>query len=165
MPKLSARQQRFVDEYLFDLIGTQAAIRAGYSPTTAQEQASRLLSNVMVSAAISKAMAERSRRTGITNDRILLELAKIGFANAADIINLNAGTVQEGGGRDDTAAIQSVKVKTIPTEEGDIVEQEVRLYDKTKALELMGRHTGLFNDKLSIMNLPPPVFSGENDLE
>ena len=165
MPKLSDRQQRFVEEYLYDLIATQAAIRAGYSPKSAEQQGSALLSNPKVSAAVAKAMAERSHRTGITNDRILLELAKIGFTNAADIINFNDGTVDEYGKRDDTAAIQSVKVKTIPTPDGNIVEQEVRLYDKTKALELMGRHTGLFNDKLTIQNLPPPVFSGENDLE
>ena len=49
---LTPRQQRFVDEYLIDLNATQAAIRAGYSPKTAQSQSSRLLSNVMVRAAI-----------------------------------------------------------------------------------------------------------------
>jgi hypothetical protein len=46
----SKKQRRFVDEYLVDLNATQAAIRAGYSPRTAQEQSSRLLSNVMVQA-------------------------------------------------------------------------------------------------------------------
>lgn len=51
---LSEQRKRFVDEYLIDLNGTQAAIRAGYSPKTAQEQASRLLSNVMVRAEIEK---------------------------------------------------------------------------------------------------------------
>ena len=164
MAKLTPKQRRFVDEYLIDLNATQAAIRAGYSPKYADREGHRLVENSRVSAAIDKAKAERSRRTGITADRVLQELAKIAFVNAADVIG-NDGSLIHGAGRDDTAAIQSVKVKTIPTEEGDIVEQEVRLYDKTRNLELLGRHLGLFNDKLAITNIPPPVFSGENDLQ
>lgn len=81
MAKLTAKQKKFVEEYLIDLNATQAAIRAGYSPNTAQEQSSRLLSNVMVKNEIDKAMAERSRRTGINQDRVLRELAKIAFVN------------------------------------------------------------------------------------
>ncbi len=75
--KPTSRQARFVDEYLIDLNATQAAIRAGYSRKTAQEQGSRLLSNVMVAAAIEKAMAERSQRTEITQDQVLKDLARI----------------------------------------------------------------------------------------
>ena len=92
------------------------------------------------------------------------EIAKLAFVNAADFITPEA-TISGVARREDTAAIQSVKVKTIPTEEGDIVEREVRLYDKTRNLELLGRHLGLFNDKLAITNMPPPSFHGENDLE
>ena len=51
MNKLTNRQKRFVEEYLIDLNARQAAIRAGYSPKTAQEQASRLLANVKVQTA------------------------------------------------------------------------------------------------------------------
>ncbi len=69
--KLTPRQARFIDEYLIDLNATQAAVRAGYSRKTAQEQSSRLLSNVMVAAAIEKAMAKRSQRTEITQDQVL----------------------------------------------------------------------------------------------
>ena len=164
MPKMTAKQGRFVDEYLIDLNGTQAAIRAGYSPNTAHDIASENLRKPNIAAAVALAMAERSKRTGITADRVLEEIAKLAFVNAADVISSD-GSVSGLALRDDTAAIQSVKVKTIPTEEGDIVEQEVRLYDKTRNLELLGRHLGLFNDKLAITNMPPPVFSGENDLQ
>ena len=164
MPKMTAKQGRFVDEYLIDLNGTQAAIRAGYSPHTANEIAAENLAKPSIAAAVALAMAERSKRTGITADRVLEEIAKLAFVNAADVITPEA-TISGAAGREDTAAIQSVKVKTIPTEEGDIVEQEVRLYDKTRNLELLGRHLGLFNDKLAITNMPPPVFSGENDLQ
>lgn len=85
--KLTPKQQCFVDEYLIDLNATQAAIRAGYSPKTAAVQASRLLANAKVSAAVACAMAERSKRTGITQDRVLMELAKVAFIKLTDIID------------------------------------------------------------------------------
>ena len=78
------RQARFVDEYLLDLNATQAAIRAGYSAKTAQEQGSRLLSNVIVQDAVAEAMAARSERTQVTAGRVVQELAKIAFADMAD---------------------------------------------------------------------------------
>ena len=112
---LTPRQQRFVEEYLVDLNATRAAIRAGYSRKTAQEQSSRLLSNVMVAAAVATAQAKRSERTEITQDRVLTELAKIGFANMADYM------VATPGGdpyldfsaltRDQAAALQEVTVE------------------------------------------------------
>ncbi len=150
MAKLTAKQQMFCDEYLIDLNATQAAIRAGYSPNTATEQGSRLLTNVNIRAYIDKAMAERSKRTGINQDRVLIELAKLGFINATDVINMNKATVLANASRDDTAAIQSVKVKTMTTDTGDMVEREIKLYDKTKSLELIGKHLGMFKDKLEI---------------
>lgn len=88
MAKLTAKQQRFVEEYLIDLNATQAAIRAGYSPKTANEQGARLLANASVQEAIAKAMAERSRRTGISQDRVIQELARIAFVNPKNIIDL-----------------------------------------------------------------------------
>ena len=78
---MTAKQERFVEEYLIDLNATQAAIRAGYSPKTANEQGARLLAKVSVQTAISKAQAERSRRTGINQDRVIRELAKVAFLN------------------------------------------------------------------------------------
>ncbi len=69
--KLTPRQARFVDEYLIDLNATQAAIRAGYSRKTAQEQSSRLLSNVMVAAAIEKEQAKRSERVAVSQDDVV----------------------------------------------------------------------------------------------
>lgn len=153
MAKLTDKQKLFVDEYLIDLNAKQAAIRAGYSVKTAEQIGYQMLQKTSVSDAIAQAMAMRSRRTGITADRVLNELAKIGFANAADIINFGSATVQEDADRDDTACIQSIKVKTIPTEDGEITEREVKLYDKKAALELIGRHLGMFKDKLEISGI------------
>lgn len=150
MAGLTAKQQRFVEEYLTDLNATQAAIRAGYSVKNAAKIASQLLDKTRVKNAIDKAIAERSRRTGITQDRVLQELAKIAFVNATDVINMDDATIKGNANREDTAAIASVKVKTIPGEDGDIIEREVKICDKLKALELLGKHLGMFTDKLNV---------------
>lgn len=163
MAKLSAKQQRFVDEYLIDLNATQAAIRAGYSTNTAKEIGCENLTKPNIANAIAKAQAERSKRTGVNADRILLELAKIAFVNPTDVINMTDATIRGDANRDDTAAIASVKVKTIPTEDGDITEREIRTYDKIKALELCGKHIGMFTDKFKIEGVVPIVIT--DDLE
>lgn len=165
MAKLTEKQQRFIDEYLIDLNATQAAIRAGYSVKTAREQASQNLTKLNIQQAISEKMAERSKRTGVNQDRVVMELAKIAFVNAADVIDSDDATIKAGATADDTAAIQSVKVKVIPTKEGEGVEREIRLNDKLKALELLGKHLGMWNDKLDVNVNIPVVISGEDDLE
>lgn len=165
MAKLTEKQQRFIDEYLIDLNATQAAIRAGYSVKTAREQASQNLTKLNIQQAISEKMAERSKRTGVNQDRVVMELAKIAFVNAADVIDSDDATIKAGATADDTAAIQSVKVKVIPTKEGEGVEREIRLNDKLKALELLGKHLGMWNDKLDVNLNIPVVISGEDNLE
>ena len=72
---LTARQKRFADEFLLDLNGTQAAIRAGYSPKTADQQASRLLTNVKISDRIAAGKKKRSEQTGIDAGWLLKYLA------------------------------------------------------------------------------------------
>ena len=150
MAKLTVKQQRFVDEYLVDLNATQAAIRSGYSVKNAGKIGSQLLEKTRIFKAISTALATRSRRTGINQDRVLLELAKIAFVNTVDVINMNSATIRGDANREDTAAIASVKVKTVPTETGDITEREVKLYDKLKALDLIGKHLGMFKEKIDV---------------
>lgn len=150
MAKLTAKQQRFVEEYLIDLNATQAAIRAGYSTKSARDIGCENLAKPNIRACIDKAMAERSKRTGINADRVLQELARIGFVNPKDIINFNKASVHADASVDDLAAIQSVKVKTMQSENGDMVEREVRLNDKLKALELMGKHLGMFKENVNL---------------
>ncbi len=151
MPRqLTRRQQRFVEEYLIDLNATQAAIRAGYSAKRASEIGHQLLQKTTVAAAVDKALAIRSRRTGINQERILLELARIALVNASDVINMDEATVDDGAAREDTAAIASVRVKVIPTKGGNITEREVKLHDKLKALELLGKHLGMFKDRVDV---------------
>lgn len=145
--QLTEKQKRFAEEYLVDLNATQAAIRAGYSPDTANEQGSRLLANVNIKNTVDKMIAERSRRTGINADRVIREIAKIAFVNAGEIVDLDTALLMDKISDDDMAAIQSVKVKTFGE---DGVEREVKLADKLKALELLGKHLGLFKDKLEV---------------
>ncbi len=161
--KLTKKQQLFVDEYLIDLNATQAAIRAGYSTQTAYSIGEENLKKPEIKNSIEKALAERSRRTGISADRIINELARIAFVNPADIINFDEATVKDTATRDDTATISSVKVKTIPTEDGDITEREVKTYDKIKALELLGKHLGMFSDKFKIEGAIPVVIQDDMD--
>lgn len=150
MAKLTPKQERFVEEYLVDLNATQAAIRAGYSTKTANEIGNENLAKPSIRACIDQAMAERSRRTGINQDRVIRELARLAFVNPDDVMNLNRATVKEDASVEDLAAIQSVKVKLSSSENGEMVEREVRLNDKLKALELLGKHLGMFKDKVEV---------------
>ena len=75
--RMTNKQRRFVEEYLIDLNATQAAVRAGYAPKHADNQASQLMAKTHVKAEIMRAIAERSKRTGVTADRVLMELAKL----------------------------------------------------------------------------------------
>lgn len=146
MAKLTAKQRRFCDEYLIDLNATQAAIRAGYSPDTAEQIGYQLLQKTSVSNEIDKAMAERSKRTGINADRVIMEIAKLAFVNADDVIDFKDATVKPEATREDLACIQSVKIK--PNKFG--IEREVTLADKKSNLELLGKHLGMFKDNLNL---------------
>lgn len=152
---LSPKQLRFVDEYLIDLNATQAAIRAGYSPNVAGEMGCENLKKPNVRKLIDIQMAERAKRTGINADRIVREIAKMAFVNPLDVINIKDATVKDGINNDDAAAISSVKVKIIPTEDGEIVEREIKLSDKTRNLELLGKHVGMFKDDSKYKDVIP----------
>ena len=147
-----------------DLNATQAAIRAGYSAKTAQEQGSQNLSKLMVQQAIAEQMADRSRRTGVNQDRIVLELARIAFAKITDIVD-SEGKIKSMATDDDLACIESVKYKGSESETSSSVEREVKLSSKLKALELLGKHLGMWNDKLDVNVSIPVVISGEDALE
>lgn len=147
MAKQTAKQERFVEEYLIDLNATQAAIRAGYKPENAGAIGAENLKKPGIRARIDEALAERSKRTGINADRVLLELARLAFVNLQDAVNPETACIKEDAAADDTAALVSIRVKTSESDSGSTVEREVRTADKIKALELLGRHLGMFGDK------------------
>lgn len=156
----SKKQERFVEEYLIDLNAKQAAIRAGYKPNNADVVGYQLLQKTSVKNAIEKAMAERSRRTGISQDRVLYELAKMAFVNISDVVDLDNASVKADATEEDLACIQSVKIK--PNEFG--TEREVKMYDKKASLELLGRHLGMFKDNVKL-DITPVVIGGDDGLE
>lgn len=161
---MTEKQKRFAEEYLIDLNATQAAIRAGYSAKTANEQGARLLANVSVQQLIGEQMAKRSKRTGVNQDRVVLELAKIAFVKMTDVVN-DEGEIRSGATDDDLACIESIKYKRSDSDTGVSEEREVKIASKLKALELLGKHLGMWNDKLDVSVNLPVVISGEEKLE
>ena len=156
MAKLTAKQQRFVEEYLIDLNATQAAIRAGYSVKTASEQGSQNLSKLNIQQQISKAMAERSKRTGVNQDRVVFELSRIAFVKMTDIVN-SQGVINPEATEDDLACIESIKYKESHSDS--------KFSSKLKALELLGKHLGMWNEKMDVNVNIPVVISGDDALE
>ena len=147
---LAPKQTIFSDEYLIDLNATRAykiAYPKVKKDDTAAAAGARMLRNVKVAEYIQKRMKEREKRTEITQDRVLQELAKIAFVNATEVIDPKTATIKEDALPEDTAAIQSVKVKTFGE---DGLEREIKMADKLKALELLGKHLGMFKDKVEL---------------
>lgn len=142
MAKLTAKQQRFVDEYLIDLNATQAAIRAGYSGKTAFSIGTENLRKPLIQKAIQQRKQAREQRTEITQDRVIQELAAIGFSRATDYARIVPGGGVDFVSTDDLTESQKAAVVSIKeTQNGT----EIRLADKLKALELIGKHLGMFD--------------------
>jgi phage terminase small subunit len=163
MAELTPKQARFVDEYLVDLNATKAAERAGLKQS--HVQGPRLLGNVRVAAAISKAMEARSKRTQVTADRVLAELAKLGFSDIRKAVLWRAnvtGMVEAEDGEQRLAVTNEVQLVDSDKLDDDTaaciaeVSQnaqgglKVKLYDKRAALVDIGRHLGMFTDKTEI---------------
>ena len=149
-------QKRFCDEYLIDLNATRA-YKVAYpnckKDETASQAGSRLLRNVKVQKYISEKMKEIEERTEVTQDMVIKELAKIAFLDIRRLYTEDGLLKSISDIDDDTAgAISSLETLEEYDGYGDDREkigdtQKVKLLDKTKALELLGRHLGLFNDK------------------
>lgn len=167
MPELNEKQKKFISEYLVDLNARQAAIRAGYSQSTATAQASRLLANVNIYKAIQEARESDSNKLQFNRDRWLEELKLCALSDIKQYIDINPenGTIRvknldemkEGS----TRAIKKIKSKktTRYSDDGDQLEDEcveIELWDKQKALETIGKHLGFFDLKrLAETNLNP----------
>lgn len=144
---LTDRQWRFVLEYLQDYNATHAAIRAGYSAKNADKIGSQLLGKPRIREAINAELAKISARLGVTPQRIIDELARIAFVDPTKLADFASGRVLPDASPDDRAVIQSIRVKRVPGKLGDGIEREIRFADKIRALELLGKITGILNDK------------------
>jgi phage terminase small subunit len=129
---LTPKQSRFVEEYLVDLNGKQAAIRAGYSAKAAEVQASRLLRNVKVQQALQAAMQAQSRRSEVRADRVVAELAKIGFANMRDYWPKKGETLDlHRLDRDRAAAVAELSIDEVVDKAGRLHRRiRLKLHDK-----------------------------------
>jgi phage terminase small subunit len=144
---LTPKQARFVEEYLIDLNATQAAIRAGYSPRTANEQGAQLLAKLSVADAVAQAQAERSERTQVTADAVLRELARIGFEDMGTFARWGErGVTFNPSGRVDTRCV--AEIRETHTKYG--INVTFKLHDKVAALEKIGRHLGMFKENVSL---------------
>ena len=169
---LNPKQQRFVEEYLIDRNATQAAIRAGYAAGSAHASGPRLLEHAGIKLAIKEANTLKAKELSVSKEMVVAELAKLAFSDITDFLEVREIEVPgealdgeprkvkyvdvfttEGMPKIKTAAIQSIK----QTKDGI----EIKLHDKTRALEMIGRHLGIFeidNDQRK-----PPVMKPFTD--
>lgn len=141
MAGLTDKQARFVEEYLIDLNATQAAIRAGYSEKGAEVQGHQLLRNPKVSDAVQAAKLERSKRTEITADAVVKELARIGFSDIGDFLSFGKGGIKLMESNEvDTKCL--AEVKQTATQFGPTI--SFKLHDKMGALDKLAKHLGIY---------------------
>ena len=149
---MTEKQKIFADEYLIDLNATRAYRKAYPSvkkDETAARAGSRMLRNVKVAEYIAERMQARQERTEITQDRVLEELAAIAFARATDYAEVKDDQVFI----KDTAGLSENQIKAIAGIKQGKFGIEVKLNDKEKALELLGRHLGMFKDRVEVSGL------------
>lgn len=147
--ELNAKQQRFCEEYLIDLNGTQAAIRAGYSKKTASAIAVENLQKPAINSYVAKLKETRSEATKITANRILRELSNIAYGNMKDFIDFDENGIKlkpkEDIGDDNLGIISELNLETKTDKEGNVSRQtKFKIYPKDNAIALIMRHLGLF---------------------
>jgi phage terminase small subunit len=142
--KVDERYKLFVAEYLTNFNATKAAIAAGYAPKAAHVTGCLLLKNDKVQRLIQEAMNDRAERTKVTQDRVVKELAKIAFANMKDFVRWGPTGVKVKNSQEvieeDSAAI--AEISQVDTQYGTNI--KFKLHDKLRALELLGKHLGMF---------------------
>ncbi len=180
MAKLTAKQQRFCDEYLIDLNATQAAIRAGYSPKGMNKRVSRMMANEGIQAYIKERQKELEERTEITQDSVLHELALIAFAKASDyarVVEKDAmvevdghmvPVLDEDGNQVKYRTVEPILTDELTEDQKKAIAVikkgrdgfEIKPYSKIQALELLGKHLGMFTEKVEVKNTTPNAFEG-----
>ena len=160
------RHELFCHEYLIDFNGQRAGIAAGFSPKTAKNQASRLLTTVNVSARLAYLKDQRAKRAQKTGDDVLKELECIAFSRLGKIVHFNESGASfvhspETLPDDDHAAIESIEVVedhygNPEKGAGVLLKTKVKLHPKIPALKELAKHHGVCKEKLDI------AFNGES---
>ena len=145
MSSLTPKQERFVAEYLVDLNASQAAARAGYNPGSG----GRLKATPVVQQAISLGMQARAQRTGVTQDRVVRELAALAFSDMRDFVSWGpAGVSLKSSDQLGPDAAPCVAEVWQSGREGERI--KFKLHDKKGVLQLLGRHLGMFDERLKL---------------
>ena len=160
--KMTDKQAAFVREYLVDLNATQAAVRAGYSAKTAGKIGLQQLAKTYIAEAIREAQERRAKRTEITQDKVIREIAKVAFSDPRDLMEWGPDglVLKDSRSISDDAAMSVTEVSA--GRDGT----KVKRSDRLKALELLGRHLGLFVDKVQAdvkQTTKVILFGGDDD--
>lgn len=141
---LTAKQKCFVEEYMKDFNGVAAMKRAGYQNRNGKLTSTRLLASPQVRAAVDARIAERRAAHELEAERVIVELSRIAFSDARELMTWGPDGMclrDSADVPDDAAAsVAEVSVQKAGT--------RLKLHDKVKALELLGKHFGLFADRL-----------------
>lgn len=152
MDKLTSKQEMFCQEYIKDFNATRAAIEAGYSKKSATVLGNETLRKPYIATRLQELMKEREERTKITQDMVVKELAKIAFISADQFYADDGSTkLLSELDKDTRGALKSYTIKTINIGEG--LTEDIPMHsthDKLKAIELLGKHLGMFVDKQEI---------------
>jgi len=156
---LNDKQERFCREYVIDLNGTQAAIRAGYSEKTANEQAAALLAKLSIKQRVKELQDKIGERLDLTADMVVNELKALGFYSIQDFIaDDNSIEAIKQLDREKAKPIVGIKVieRYVGTGENveKIVTTEIKTADKRAALVDLGKHLGIF-EKDNNQKVPP----------
>lgn len=151
--KLTIQQQAFVAEYAVHFDATKAALNAGYSKKTARNQGSQLLHNPKIQEAISKALDDYGNDMAVLKKRVVNEIATMAFSDITDLYEKAEGDEfrlkdLKALGRKHSGNIKELKVKRTTYKDEVSEEVLVKLWSKEKALELLGRHLGMFQERL-----------------
>ncbi len=161
MARRNSRHEIFAREYVKDLNGTRAAIAAGYGEKGAHVRASQLLRNRKVQGLLAKLTKKHADKLDLSAEKVLSELSRMGFSNFLDYVNIT----EEGDAFVDlsnltpeqAAAIQEVTVNEYMEGKGKDARQvkrtRLKLVDKIRSLDLLGRHLKLFTDRIEVSGL------------
>jgi phage terminase small subunit len=155
---LTAKETAFASEYVLDQNPTQAAIRTGHPAETASMQGAEYLTRTLVKAAVDRLEAQREVRVGMTPDTVLNEMGLLALSTLDHYYIDDEGQVQlrEGAPEGAMAAVQSIRKKTkyFLDHRGEVVgrehDVEIKLWNKTEPLKLMGKHVGLQWDRVEV---------------
>ena len=160
MGKLTDKQEMFCKEYLIDLNATQAAIRAGYSKKTANEQGSQNLVKLSIQNRIAELKEQRAKRIEIDSDGVLKELKNWAEGDYTELMLLTAKEIKELAPEIRRLITGFKRVtRRIPGTDEEEIQIEVKFIDKIKAMEMISKHIGFYEKDNSQSNKQPIIIS------